>query len=86
MIPLQGVDVPFHSSHLRNGVEPFRVMLLDKIKEEFLDPNKLIGKYIPNLTARPFEISKDYFEETYKLTQSPKLKDVLENWDQICMA
>ena len=78
-IPLEGVDVPFHSSYLRGGVQPFRAMLLDKIKEDYLDPNKLIGKYIPNLTAKPFEISKEYFEETYALTQSPRLKDVLDN-------
>lgn len=78
-IPLQGVDVPFHSSHLRNGIEPFRAMLLDQIKEQHLDPNKLIGKYIPNLTAKPFDISREYFEETYALTQSSRLKDVLDN-------
>lgn len=78
-IPLHGVDVPFHSSHLRNGIEHFRAMLLDQVKEDHLDPYKLIGRYIPNLTAKPFSISKEHFEETYALTQSPRLKDILDS-------
>ncbi|CAO1598650.1 beta subunit of fatty acid synthetase [Xanthoria calcicola] len=81
-IPLKGIDVPFHSTFLRSGVKPFRSFLLKKINRTTIDPSKLIGKYIPNVTARPFEITKEYFEEVYKLTNSPRIGNVLANWDR----
>ncbi|KAL8691150.1 MAG: hypothetical protein Q9218_003562 [Villophora microphyllina] len=81
-IPLKGIDVPFHSTFLRSGVKPFRSFLLKKIKKESIDPSKLIGKYIPNVTAKPFAITKEYFEEVYKLTNSPRIGNVLANWDK----
>lgn len=81
-IPLKGIDVPFHSTFLRSGVKPFRSFLLKKINKTTIDPSKLVGKYIPNVTAKPFEISKEYFEEVYKLTNSPRIGHVLANWDK----
>ncbi|SPN99679.1 probable fatty-acyl-CoA synthase, beta subunit [Cephalotrichum gorgonifer] len=81
-IPLRGIDVPFHSTFLRSGVKPFRSFLLKKINKTTIDPAKLIGKYIPNVTAKPFELTKEYFEEVYKLTNSPKIGQVLANWDR----
>jgi fatty acid synthase subunit beta len=81
-IPLKGIDVPFHSTFLRSGVKPFRSFLLKKINKTTIDPSKLIGKYIPNVTARPFELTKEYFEEVYRLTNSPRIGHVLANWDK----
>lgn len=81
-IPLKGIDVPFHSTFLRSGVKPFRSFLLKKINKTTIDPSKLIGKYIPNVTARPFELTKEYFEDVYRLTNSPKIGNVLANWDK----
>ena len=81
VIPLKGIDVPFHSTFLRSGVKPFRSFLLKKINKTSIDPSKLVGKYIPNVTARPFELSKEYFEEVYRLTNSPRIAKVLEDWD-----
>lgn len=78
-IPLKGIDVPFHSTFLRSGVKPFRSFLLKKINKTSIDPSKLVGKYIPNVTAKPFEISKEYFEEVYRLTNSPKIGNILAN-------
>src|ERR1700744_3381133 len=49
-IPLKGIDVPFHSPFLRSGVKPFRSFLLKKISKTSIDPSKLVGKYIPNVT------------------------------------
>lgn len=77
-IPLKGIDVPFHSSFLRNGVKPFRSFLSKKISKNQINPALLIGSYIPNVTAKPFAISKEYVTECWKLTGSPKLKAVLE--------
>ncbi|KAK5661256.1 hypothetical protein OQA88_11150 [Cercophora sp. LCS_1] len=81
-IPLRGIDVPFHSTFLRSGVKPFRSFLLKKINKTTIDPAKLIGKYIPNVTARPFALTKEYFEDVYKLTNSPKIGHVLANWER----
>ena len=81
-IPLRGIDVPFHSTFLRSGVKPFRSFLLKKINKTTIDPAKLVGKYIPNVTARPFAITKEYFEDVYRLTNSPKIGNVLANWDK----
>lgn len=81
-IPLKGIDVPFHSTFLRSGVKPFRSFLLKKINRTTIDPSKLIGKYIPNVTARPFALTKEYFEDVYRLTNSPKIGAILANWDK----
>ncbi|KAK7432610.1 beta subunit of fatty acid synthetase [Neonectria magnoliae] len=81
-IPLRGIDVPFHSTFLRSGVKPFRSFLLKKINKTSIDPSKLVGKYIPNVTAKPFALTKEYFEDVYKLTNSPKIGAVLANWDK----
>ena len=81
-IPLKGIDVPFHSTFLRSGVKPFRSFLMKKINKTSIDPGKLVGKYIPNVTAKPFEISREYFEEVYRLTKSPRILGVLERWEE----
>ncbi|ODQ66250.1 S-acyl fatty acid synthase thioesterase [Nadsonia fulvescens var. elongata DSM 6958] len=81
VIPLKGISVPFHSSYLRNGVKPFQRFLVKKIPKAAVKPANLIGKYIPNLTARPFEITKEYFQEVYELTKSDKIKAILDNWE-----
>ncbi|CEJ80347.1 Putative Fatty acid synthase beta subunit dehydratase [[Torrubiella] hemipterigena] len=81
-IPLRGIDVPFHSTFLRSGVKPFRSFLLKKINKTTIDPSKLVGKYIPNVTAKPFALTKEYFEDVYKLTNSPKIGAILANWDK----
>jgi fatty acid synthase subunit beta len=82
-IPLAGIDVPFHSSFLLNGVTPFREILRKKVEARFLNVSLLIGKYIPNLTAVPFSLDKDYFEMVYDLTNSSWIKQVLADWDPV---
>lgn len=74
--------MPFHSTFLRSGVKPFRSFLLKKINKTTIDPSKLVGKYIPNVTAKPFALTKEYFEDVYKLTNSPKIGAVLANWEK----
>jgi fatty acid synthase subunit beta len=56
--------------------------LLKKIQRTSIDPGKLVGKYIPNVTARPFEITKEYFEDVYRLTNSPRIGNILANWEK----
>ncbi|AMD19951.1 HCL200Cp [Eremothecium sinecaudum] len=81
-IPLRGISVPFHSSYLRNGVKPFKNFLKKSVVKENIKADRLVGKYIPNLTAKPFEITKEYFQEVYDLTGSEKIKEVLDNWEK----
>lgn len=76
-IPLNGIDVPFHSSYLSNGVEAFRNRLYSSIPKDTLEPKTLVGKYIPNLTGKTFEISRSYFEHVLSLTDSAPIKRVL---------
>lgn len=81
VIPLKGISVPFHSSYLMSGVKPFQRFLCKKIPKSSVKPKDLINKYIPNLSAKPFQITKEYFEEVYQLTKSEKLKSILDNWE-----
>ncbi|KAJ7762020.1 fatty acid synthase [Mycena maculata] len=81
-IPLPGIDVPFHSRYLWAGVMPFRAYLSKKINVAHLNPDMLIGKYIPNLIAIPFAITKEYAQIIYDQTSSPRLDKVLKRWDQ----
>lgn len=81
VIPLKGISVPFHSSYLMSGVKPFQRFLCKKIPKSSVKPQDLINKYIPNLTAKPFEITKEYFEEVYQLTKSEKILNIINNWE-----
>ncbi|KAJ2451175.1 fatty acid synthase alpha subunit Lsd1, partial [Coemansia sp. RSA 2424] len=79
-IPLPGIDVPFHSSQLLPGVDEFRALLQEKIRPENIEYSALHRRYIPNLTAVPFEVSREYFGLVYSITQSPIAAGVLDNW------
>jgi len=81
-IPLHGIDVPFHSTFLRSGVRPFRAILNNFIKKEDVDPRMLIGRYIPNLTGKPFEITREYFEDVGRLTGSEEINRILAEVSQ----
>ncbi|EPQ52677.1 hypothetical protein GLOTRDRAFT_112049 [Gloeophyllum trabeum ATCC 11539] len=81
-IPLPGIDVPFHSRYLWAGVMPFRAYLSKKIDATHLNPDMLVGKYVPNLVAKPFEVSRDYAQLIYDQTSSPRLDKVLRKWDE----
>ncbi|RMZ44106.1 hypothetical protein AFCA_013146 [Aspergillus flavus] len=77
-IPLQGIDVPFHSSHLRSTVNVFRQCLLRPgLLVGNVDAEELEGKYIPNLMAQPFSLDEKYIRQAFDLTQSPVLGEIL---------
>ena len=42
----------------------------------------LVGKYIPNLIAKPFDVSREYTQIIYNQTSLPKLDKVLKKWEQ----
>ncbi|MBU1221196.1 DUF1729 domain-containing protein [Myxococcota bacterium] len=76
-IEVPGIDVPFHSSFLRNGVDAFR-KTLQEIFPESIDPERLVNRYWPDLTGEVFDITQLYLEKVLKITDSPILKDVLD--------
>lgn len=80
-VPLSGVDVPFHSSYLRPRMDAFRRVLLDNLDVTRLSPEKLVGKYVPNVTGKPFGLTREYFEESLRITGSERIQKVLEDWD-----
>src|ERR1700722_11472881 len=55
--------------------------LSKKINPAHLNPDMLIGKYIPNLVPKPFDISREYAQLVYDQTSSPRLDKVLEGWE-----
>lgn len=77
-IPLDGVDIPFHSSFLRPGIGDYRNFLLKTLKKEEIKYGKLVGRWIPNLTGQVFECSLRNIENIYSITQSPILGSLLD--------
>lgn len=80
-VPLAGVDVPFHSSYLRPRMDAFRRVLLDHLDVARLSPEKLVGRYVPNVTGKPLALTREYFEESLRITGSERIRKVLEEWD-----
>ncbi|MFT4704161.1 MAG: fatty acid synthase, partial [Bradymonadia bacterium] len=78
-IQVPGIDVPFHSRALREGVTAFRDALQDTLAME-LDVSPLIGRYIPNLVPRLFSLSREYVTEVAEYSSSPILAKVLTAW------
>lgn len=76
-IPLEGVDVPFHSSLLLPKMPAFRRVLERSITPNSIDAGLLVGKYISNVTGKVFDISPDAVREAYEITKSTVLKDLL---------
>ena len=83
-----GVDVPFHSQVLRGGVPEFRERLEGLITEE-LNSEALVGKYIPNLVARPFELTREFAESILAVVPSEPIQTLLDDndlWDELTAA
>lgn len=76
-----GIDVPFHSAVLHDGVPDFRERLNELLPEEF-DYEVLEGRYIPNLVARPFELTREFAQSILDVVPSEAVRDALEHWDE----
>ncbi|PIA14803.1 hypothetical protein COEREDRAFT_45909 [Coemansia reversa NRRL 1564] len=81
-IPIPGLDVPFHSSHLLQGADQFRTCINMMIRETRTDCAGYEARYIPNLTAVPFAISREYFQQVYDQTGSPVIRAELDCWPE----
>lgn len=75
-----GVDVPFHSTLLRDGVDRFRATL-ERAFDKDLDARPMVGKYVPNLTGRRFSIDRGEIARIAEETGSPVLRALLDDPD-----
>ena len=78
-VPIPGVDVPFHSSLLRGGVEDFRSHLEELIPQD-IDLSVLVGRYVPNLVARPFSLDREFVEAIANAVESERIEDIVGNF------
>lgn len=80
-IPLEGIDVPFHSRFLRTGVQHFRNVLQKSFIKEKMAPFLFEKLYVPNLVAKPFSLSKEFALDVQSVASSPVLEALLPDWD-----
>ena len=78
-VPIPGIDVPFHSSRLVDGVDDFRAHL-DELIPQDIDLEVLVGRYVPNLVARPFAVDRDFVEAIALVVDSPRITAILEDF------
>ncbi len=71
-VDLAGIDVPFHSPLLSDGVAAFREVLEGCIPQD-IDTEALVGRYIPNLVARPFDTGPDFVGAVVETTGTDAL-------------
>ncbi|OFT55584.1 type I polyketide synthase [Corynebacterium sp. HMSC05H05] len=74
-VTVPGIDVPFHSRVLRDGVPDFAAKL-DEMLPAQIDVERLVGRYIPNLVARPFELTQDFIDAVCAEVPSQRLAGV----------
>ena len=78
-VPIPGVDVPFHSSRLLGGVEDFRSHLEELIPQG-IDLSVLVGRYVPNLVARPFSLDREFVEAIADVVESERITALVEDF------
>ncbi|WP_044084691.1 type I polyketide synthase [Bifidobacterium gallicum] len=80
-----GIDVPFHSTLLRKGVEEFRNKL-DALLPQYIDYHgALEHRYIPNLVAVPFEMTREFAQRILDVVPSTRIAEALADpavWDE----
>ena len=79
-ILVPGIDVPFHSRVLRNGVDDFRELLEDLLPEK-IEADALVGRYIPNLVAKPFELTEEFARLILDVAPSTMVAELVEDFD-----
>ncbi|WP_342319145.1 fatty acid synthase subunit beta domain-containing protein [Corynebacterium mayonis] len=85
-VQVPGIDVPFHSRVLRDGVPAFAEKL-DELLPAVIDVDTLVGRYVPNLVARPFELTQDFIDAVAAEVPSERLSGVtVDNTDRNTLA
>lgn len=76
-VEVPGIDVPFHSSFLREGVDAFR-KTLDAVFPQEIDPRVLEKRYWPNLTGKPFELKDTCIQDVLRRTRSDRITNLAD--------
>lgn len=79
-ILVPGIDVPFHSGVLRGGVDDFRAKL-EELLPATVDPAPLLGRYVPNLVARPFALDRPFLESILEVAPATRVEEALADFD-----
>ncbi len=79
-VEVPGIDVPFHSTLLRAGVDAFRNTLESVFPEE-IDPAVLEGRYWPNLTGKPFRLDDECLQDVLRRTNSERIAALLREME-----
>ena len=74
-----GIDVPFHSTLLRKGVPEFRDRLDALLPARIDYRGRLVGRYIPNLVARPFAMTRDFAASILDVVPSERIREALDD-------
>ena len=74
-----GIDVPFHSAVLHDGVPDFRDRLNELLPQQ-IDYQVLVGRYIPNLVARPFALTEEFATAILDVVPSEPIREALPEW------
>ncbi|MEM1008378.1 MAG: acyltransferase domain-containing protein, partial [Myxococcota bacterium] len=80
-LEIPGIDVPFHSEVLVDGVEHFRDSLNQKFPE-VIDYQSMLGRYIPNLVPRAFTLEKAYLKEVLETTRSEVMQQLVDGYEE----
>jgi enoyl reductase-like protein/3-oxoacyl-ACP reductase-like protein/3-oxoacyl-(acyl-carrier-protein) synthase/acyl dehydratase len=81
-LAVPGIDVPFHSTRLRDGVAAFRATLKARLPAR-VGYTDLVGRYIPNLVARVFTLDKDFVRAMLDATGAPEVSEILASFDEL---
>ncbi|KAL4789031.1 acyl transferase domain-containing protein [Aspergillus venezuelensis] len=82
-IPLSGVDIPFHSQMLRGHIDDYRQYLRRHLRIVDVKHHELVGRWIPNVVGRPFEMNTAYIRLVQEATTSEPLRQLLQRLESI---
>ena len=80
VIQLNGIDIPFHSKLLQDGVSEFRCEL-ERIIPHNVDYIPLVGRYIPNLIPCKFTLDREFIQSIRNLVLDETLDEILADYD-----
>ena len=79
VVEVPGIDVPFHSPLLREGVDAFRATL-DAALPAHVDASALEGRYLPNLTGTLFRLEPAFLRELIEASGSERVAALLDHF------
>lgn len=80
-VEVPGIDVPFHSAVLTGGVDAFRETLQSCLPPR-IAPERLVGRYVPNLVARAFALDRAFVDLVGAVSGSPVIAAVLADFER----